>query len=58
MADYEVEGSANGGYGEDQQMFGDENQEGEYNDYGAEQNPVEFETDVPVSQEDAWAVIS
>ncbi len=56
MADYGVEP----GYGEDQEMYGEENQNGgaDYNDYGAEQNPMEFDTDVPVSQEDAWAVIS
>ena len=56
MADYGVEPSTNG-YGEDQEMYDGENQNQEYNDYGAEENPMDME-DVPVSQEDAWAVIS
>jgi len=50
MAEYGVEPN--------QEMYGEEKQNGEYNDYGAEQNAMEFDTDVPVSQEDAWAVIS
>ena len=60
MADYGVEPNTNGTYGEDEDnmMYGEENKTGEYNDYGAEENPMEVEGDIPVTQEDAWAVIS
>jgi|AntRauTorckE5430_2_1112549.scaffolds.fasta_scaffold99724_2 hypothetical protein len=58
MADYGVEADAtqiNGG--EDEVMFGDDQQQ-QYNDFGAEEeNPIDVD-DVPVTQEDAWAVIS
>jgi len=45
-------------YGEepDQDLFGDEVNEG-YNDYGASEEQGDVD-DVPVTQEDAWAVIS
>lgn len=45
-------------YGEDQDqdLFGDEANEG-YNDYGASEEQGDID-DVPVTQEDAWAVIS
>ena len=46
--DYQQNGGA-----EDEVMYGEEQQ---YNDYGAEEgNTMD---DVPVTQEDAWAVIS
>jgi len=51
MADYGVEPAT----GEDQELYEEDNQQ--YNDYGAEEQPMDMD-DVPVSQEDAWAVIS
>lgn len=58
MADYGVEVpmdyQQNGG-AEDEVMY---NEEQQYNDYGAEEGNAMDIDDVPVTQEDAWAVIS
>ncbi len=46
-------------YGEDQDLFGEgeeANEQQQYNDYGASED-MDLDN-VPVTQEDAWAVIS
>lgn len=48
--DYQQNGGA-----EDEVMY---NEEQQYNDYGAEEGNGMDIDDVPVTQEDAWAVIS
>jgi len=61
MADYgvEVDTTQNNGGEDDEVLYGDDHQQQQqYNDFGAEEeNPMDVD-DVPVTQEDAWAVIS
>ena len=59
MAEYGVEEDVNENLnnGEDEEMHGDDQEEEQYNDYGAEEDD-QMGADVPVTQEDAWAVIS
>ena len=59
MAEYGVEEDVNENLnnGEDEEMHGDDQEEEQYNDYGAEEED-QMGADVPVTQEDAWAVIS
>jgi hypothetical protein len=49
MADYQMQ--------DDTEMYGDEVNNNQYHDYGAEEEAMGID-DIPVTQEDAWAVIS